>query len=125
MTLPERYDLVIDQGATLKRWFRLLYPDGSTVNLVTAGYTVGTMVIRDVYGGTIMLTMTTANGGLSVTQEADAQGTLQSGYFYASPSATAVLTDWGDGVFTFEIDNGSDVIRALEGIATLSPETTI
>jgi len=121
MALPERFDLVIDQGATLKRWFRLLYPDGSTVNLVTAGYTVGTMVIRDVYGGTIMLSMTTANGGLSVTQETDAQGTLQSGYFYASPSATAALTDWGDGVLELEVSNGSDDITALKGTATLSP----
>ncbi|MDQ3223692.1 MAG: hypothetical protein M3Q75_09525 [Gemmatimonadota bacterium] len=125
MTLPENYDLTIYAGATLKRWFALRYPDGSLANLVTAGYTVGRLTVRDIYGGTAQLTLTTANGGVSVTQETDANGVTWSGSIYASPATTAALTDFGDGVFDLEIDNGSDVIRVFQGVATLSREATI
>lgn len=124
MALPERFDLSIAAGATLKRWFRLTYPDGAIVNLATAGYTIGRLTVRDVYGGTEQLVLTTANGGVDLTYQADANGVFWSGNIYASAAATAALVDFGDGVFTFEIDNGSDVIRVFEGIATLSPEAT-
>lgn len=124
MSLPARYDLTIQQGATLKRWFRLNYPDGTIVDLTAAGYTAARLTVRDQYGGDAVLTLTTANGGISVVQEADANGAQWSGYLYASPATTAALTDWGDGIFDLEIDNGSDVIRVIEGIATLSLETS-
>ncbi len=124
MTLPERYDLTINQGETLKRWYAVRYPDNSLANLVTAGYTIGRLTVRDVYGGTALLTLTTANGGVSVTQEADANAVTWSGYIYASPAATATLTDFGDAVYDFEIDNGSDVIRVMQGICTLSTEAS-
>ena len=124
MALPERYDLTVNAGATLKRWFRLTYLDNSIVNFTTAGYTIGRLTIRDVYGGTVQLALTTANGGIDLTYQADANGVFWSGNIYASAAATAAMVDWGDGVFTLEIDNGSDVIRVLEGIAVLSPETT-
>lgn len=124
MSLPNRYDLTINQGETLKRWYAVRYPDGSLANLVTAGYTIGRLTIRDTYGGTEQLVLTTSNGGVSVTQEADANAVTWSGYIYASPATTAALTDFGEGVFDLEIDNGSDVIRVMEGIATLSREAT-
>ncbi|MDQ3540761.1 MAG: hypothetical protein M3440_08750 [Chloroflexota bacterium] len=124
MTLPENYQLTINQGATLKRWFRLVYPDGSIVNLATAGYTVGRLTIRDVYGGTEQLVLTTANGGIDLTYQADANGVFWSGNIYASAAATAAMVDFGDGIYDMEIDNGSDVIRILQGICTLSPEAS-
>jgi len=125
MALPERYDLTINAGATLKRWFRLTYPDGAIVNLATVGYTIGRLTVRDVYGGAVQLALTTANGGIDLTYQADANGVFWSGSIYTSPSATAALVDFGDGVYDLEIDNGSDVIRVLEGIATLSPEASL
>jgi hypothetical protein len=57
-------------------------------------------------------------------QEADANGTEWSGYINMSAASTAALEDWGDGVYDFEVDNGSDVIRVMQGTAVLSPEAT-
>ncbi|MDQ3541459.1 MAG: hypothetical protein M3440_12305 [Chloroflexota bacterium] len=125
MTLPERYDLTVYAGATLKRWFRLAYPDNSIVNLATAGYTIGRLTIRDVYGGTEQLVLTTASGGIDLTYQADANGVFWSGAIYASAAATAALVDFGGGIYDMEIDNGSDVIRILQGVATLSPEASV
>ncbi len=125
MALPERYDLTVNQGSSLKRWFRLIYPDGSIVNLATAGYTVGRLTIRDVYGGTEQLVLTTSNGGIDLTYQADANGVFWSGNIYASAAATAAMVDFGDGIYDMEIDNGSDVIRILQGVATLSPEASV
>ena len=124
MALPMNHTLTIEAGASLKRWFALKYPDGSVVNLVAAGYDVARLTIRDTYGGNAVLSLTTDNGGISVVQEADANGTEWSGYLYASPAATTALEDFGDGVYTMEIDNGSDVIRAFQGVCVLSPEAT-
>lgn len=124
MTLPMRYDLTIKQGSTLKRWFRLTYPTGAIVDLEAVGYDTARLTIRDQYGGEEMLSLTTDNGGISVVQEADANGTEWSGYLYASPDTTAALDDWGEGVMDMEIDNGSDVIPVFEGTAILSPEVS-
>jgi len=125
MALPERYDLTINQGATLKRWFRLTYDTGAIVNLTTAGYTIGRLTVRDVYGGAVQLALTTANGGIDLAYQADANGVYWSGNIYASPSATAALVDWGDGDYDLEIDSGSDVIRVMQGVAVLSPEASL
>ena len=124
MALPERYDLTIEQGATLKRWYALRYPDGSIVDLEAAGYDTARLTIRDVYGGDAILELTTDNGGVSVVQEADADSEEWSGYIYASAATTTALEAFGEGVYDLEIDNGSDVIRVMQGTAVLSPEAT-
>ena len=49
MTLPERYSLTIKQGTSLKRWWALKYPDGTIVDLVAAGYTIGRLTVRPDY----------------------------------------------------------------------------
>lgn len=124
--IPARYDLTIEQGATLQRWFRLQYPDGSTANLATTGdgYDTGRLTVRDAYSGDEILTLTTSNGGISLTYQADADDVYWSGYIYASASATAALENWGDGVYDFEISDGFRVYRIMQGVATLSPEAT-
>ena len=126
MALPQRYTLTIHRGATLKRWFALRYPDGAIADPTTAGdgYTDGRLVVRDTYSGSELLNLTTENGGVTLGLLTDAEGRQWSGFLFASAAATATLVDWGDGVFTFEIGNGSDVIRVAEGVAILSPETT-
>jgi hypothetical protein len=128
MALPQRYDLTIQQGASLKRWWALRYPDGTIVDLTAEGYTIGRLQVRDAYageGGELLLNLTTDNGGVVIDYQADADGTFWSGYLFASATATAALVDWGEGVFDFEISNGSDVIRVMQGVATLSPESTV
>lgn len=128
MALPNTYTLTIEQGAALKAWWRLEYPDGTVVDLAAAGYTIGRLQVRTDYasnGGDLLLTMTTDNGGVVISYEADADGQYWSGYLYASPVATAALVPWGEGVFDLEISDGSDVIRVLEGVAVLSPESTV
>ena len=125
MTLPERHDIQIDQGATFKYWFAVEV-DGVVQNLATLGYTIGRLTIKDHYGddSIVVVQLTTANGGVVISYETSADGLQNSGYWYMSPAATAALEDWGDGVHDFEIDNGSDVIRGLDGTATLNPEAS-
>lgn len=124
MTLPERYALTIEQGASLKRWWACVYPDGTVADLATAGYTIGRLTVRPAYDEDAVLNLTTDNGGVVIDYQADADGTFWSGYLYASASSTASLTEWGDGVFDLEISDGADVIRVMQGPATLSPEST-
>jgi hypothetical protein len=124
MTLPNHYDLTIHQGATLKRFWALRYPDGTIANLTTAGYTTGRLTVRDQIGGTVLLSLTTSNGGVVIDYAADANGRFWSGHLYCSALATAELEPWGEGVYDFEVSDGIDVIRVMEGTAVLSPEVT-
>ncbi len=128
MTLPQKYSLTIVQGSSLKRWFALKYPNGAIVNLATAGYTIGRLQVRTAYpddGGTLVLDLTNANGGVVIDYQADADGRYWSGYLFASATTTSALDPFGEGVFDFEISNGTDVIRVMEGPATLAPNVTI
>ncbi len=122
---PHRYDFTVWKGSTLYIPFAIEAPDGTTYNLATVGggYTVGRLTVRDTYGGTALLELTTGNGGVVVSAFTDASGTW-SGYWFASAAATAALTDWGDGVYDMEISDGSNVEKSFFGTVTLSPETT-
>ena len=122
--IPARYDLTIHQGATLQRWYRLQYPDGSTADIEDAGYNVAALHVRNEYGGDLILSLTTFNGGVSITYQADADGVFWSGYIYADAATTAALEDWGEGVYDLEITDGTHTHRIIEGIARLSPEAT-
>lgn len=124
MTLPQQYALTVLQGAAFKRWWACVYPDGTIANLGTAGYTTGRLTVRPAYDEAAVLNLTTDNGGVVISYEADADGTFWSGYLYISATATAMLTEFGEGVYTFEISDGTDVIRIMEGPATLSPEAS-
>jgi hypothetical protein len=123
-----RYDLTIKQGSTLYHPFALKL-NGITLDLAEEGdgYTVGRLTVKDEYGGDEIVTLTTDNGGVVLEAFTDTSGDW-SGYWYMSAASTALLTDWGDGVYTFEIADGdggaAHVERPFEGICTLSPETT-
>lgn len=127
MTLPQRYTLTVLQGSTLKRWFRLTYKNGTIVNLADAGdgYTIGRLTARDIYGGTELFTLTTDNGGIDLTYQADSEGAYWTGFIYMSADATSALEDWGDGVYDLEISDGIDVMRIIEGPVRLSRESTV
>lgn len=129
MTLPNRFDLVIRQGATLQVWFDVVFPDGSIADLpnVGDGYTIGRLQVRDKprsLGGTVLLDLNTDNGGVVLGLMTDADGVQHSGYLYATAAATEALEPWGEGVHDFEVSDGANVHRLLEGVATLSLEAT-
>jgi hypothetical protein len=132
--VPHQYDLTGDdaivQGSTFYRPFAIEAPDGTTYDLAAEGdgYTVGRLTIRDTYGGTAILELTTDNGGVVIDAFTDTSGDW-SGYWFASAATTAELTDWGDGVYDFEIADSDGptarVERSFYGSAVLSPEVTI
>ena len=126
---PHRYDLTIVQGATFYLPFAIEATDGSTYDLATVGdgYTIGRAHLRDDYasnGGELLLTLTTDNGGVVIDAFTDADGYDWSGYLFASATATAALTPWGEGVWDLEISDGTRVERPLHGVVTLEPEAT-
>jgi hypothetical protein len=125
--VPARYDLTVLQGSTLQRRFALRDPNGNTLNVMTAGagYTIGKATIRDKIGGTVILELTTANGGVSLIYEVDSNGVFWSGFIYAPAEVTAALSDWGDGIWNLEISDGLHTYRIFEGTAKLSPEVSI
>lgn len=125
--LPNYHALTIFQGMTFKHWIALRLPDGTIVDPTTTGggYTIGRMQVRDKAGGTLLLDLSTDNGGVSLGLTTDADGRQWSAYLFASASATAALTEWGEGQYDFEISDGFDVIRVLQGPCTLSPEITV
>lgn len=126
--LPQNYTLTIHQGATLWRWWRLEYSDGTVPDLTALGYTIGRLQVRDEYasnGGEVLLELTTDNGGVVIdTALTDGDGVSWDGYLYASPATTAALEPFGEAVFDFEISNGTDVRRVMQGVCVLDPETT-
>ena len=125
MSIPAVYDLTIIQGADTQRWFALKTPAGEVMNLATTGdgYTIGVATLRDQYGGDLLIDppLTTANGGVSLTYEADANGTYWSGYIAISAAMSEGLTDWGDGVWDLEISDGVHVYRVVKGQCFLDP----
>lgn len=131
--VPHRYDMTGDdaivQGSTFYRPFAIESPAGVTYDLSAEGdgYTVGRLTIRDTYGGTAILELTTDNGGVVIDAFTDSSGDW-SGYWFASAESTAALEDWGDGVYDFEIATSSGpaarVEKPLYGMAVLSPEAT-
>lgn len=124
--IPARFDLTFIQGSTLQRWFALKTPAGTVLDLsaVGDGYDTGSLTVRDTYGGTELLSLTTDNSGLDLTYQADSNGTYWSGLITASATQTANLEDFGDGVFDLEISDGLHVYRIIQGVARLSPEVS-
>lgn len=117
-------NLRIQKGETLSRRWRCRNKNtGATVDLDTLGITSGTLVIRDAYGGTELVTLTTANGGVEINYEADSNGAYWSGKILMSADETDALDEWGDGVYTFEISDGIREKVLAQGVATLNPTT--
>jgi hypothetical protein len=128
--LPNRFDLIIEQGTTLKAWFAVKTPDGTVRDLVLDGYSTARLQVRDkpaTQGGTVRLSLTTANGGIVLAKQTDADGRVWTGYLYASATTTGNLSGWGRGGYNMEIvkdGNPDEVITLLRGFATLEEEWT-
>jgi len=128
--MPSYFPLVIQQGANLGVWFALRQPDGSIANPLTTGggYSVAKLQVRDkaaTDGGTVLLELTTGNGGITLGALTDAAGASQSGYLYASAQATAMLVPWGEAVYDLKLSDGVNVATILFGPAILVPAATL
>jgi hypothetical protein len=111
------YDIIVDQGATLLRSIGLKSSAKKPVTL--SGYT-GVMHIRTKIDSTsIVLTLTTSNGGLEINAAA---GTV---LVIASPSQTAALAP-GNYVHDLELTETSTgtVTKIIQGNLTVRAEVT-
>lgn len=117
MTLKNRYDLLIDQGATLSVVATWKDSSGNAINLT--GYTARMSVRATFSSSTSVLDLNTSNSGITL---GGAAGTIT---ITASATTTAALTAPFSGVYDLELVSGGGVVtRLLEGTATVSPEVT-
>lgn len=111
------YDIIVDQGATLLR--SLAIKNSSKKPISVAGYT-GRMQVREkLPSTTVILTLTTANGGLELNATA---GTV---LIIASPAQTAAL-DPDSYVYDLELEETATgvVTKIIQGNLTVRPEVT-
>lgn len=115
-----QYEVAIEAGAKLARTF--LYKDADGVAVPLTGFS-GRMQIRESAESTTVLhEMTTANGGL-IFEAGAVVGQIE---MYIGATATEAFT-FSKAVYDLEVVNDSDaedVIRLLEGDATVSPNVT-
>lgn len=110
-----RYAVTIEQGATWLETFTWTDANGDPVNLT--GYTAVAMV-KTTYGGTTLLTASTASGTITL---GGAAGTITINVPYATTGAIGGQT----GVWDLELTSGGGVrTRLLEGPVTITPEVT-
>tara|TARA_Y100001973_G_scaffold98715_1_gene156710 strand:- start:294 stop:653 length:360 start_codon:yes stop_codon:yes gene_type:complete len=114
-----RYDILIEQGATLS--LDIDYKDSSNnlINL-TSGYTAA-MKIKDTIGGTTIASLTNGNG---ITFHSSSSATPNIAISIAH--GTTAGYDFDDAVYDLELTNTSTgtVSRIVEGKVTLSRNVT-
>jgi hypothetical protein len=122
--LAGTYNITCQQGATFSRFITMRYPDPASpptdptylpYNLT--GHTARMQVRRTVDSPTPIVSLTTANGGITL---GGADGTIE---IIISAANTALLTS--SGVYDLEIVSDTGVVsRVLQGEWRLSPEVT-
>ena len=116
MITPGRYDLTIYQGSTFSKSIQIRESDGLTpVNMT--GYTARLQMRETFDSSTILVTLTTENGGISI------DGATGSIVLTMSATATAALT-WTAARYDLEIVSGATVYRPIEGKVKVSREVT-
>lgn len=110
-----KYDLTIEQGATLAQVFTWRDSSDALVNLT--GYTARCQVRRTLSDPDTLLSLTTENSGITL---GGVLGTIQ---LNATAAVTALLS--GKGVYDLElISGGGTVTRLIEGGVYFAPEVT-
>ena len=117
MTTPAKLKLTIYQGATFRK--RLTWSAGTpAVPVDLTGCTARMQVRPEVESSTVLLELTTANGGITLGGVA---GTIE---LFVSDDASTLFT-WTAGVWDLEIEfPGGDVRRLAQGSISVSPEVT-
>lgn len=109
-----KHNFYMEQGATWAEEVIIKDVNGDPINLT--GYTA-CMQVRLTYGSTIIISMSTANGRITITP---LTGTLS---ILVSAADTTTLAP---GVYKYdlEITSGAYISRVLEGKFTISAEVT-
>lgn len=116
------YNIVCEQGTTFTRIITLEYPDAEDPTVFLpwnfTGYTARMQIRRTIDSSTVMIALTTENGGISFTNAAQGELTVN-----MTAAQTADLTS--SGVYDLEIVSGSGAVsRLIQGSFTLNPEVT-
>ncbi|WP_270175218.1 hypothetical protein [Diaphorobacter sp. ED-3] len=116
MTTPAKLKFTIYQGATFRKRLMWKAPDGTPIDL--SGCTARMQVRAEVESPTVLLSLTTENGGLTL---GGAAGTVD---LYVSDEDAGAIT-WDAGVWDLEIVHPSgEVTRLAQGSIAVSPEVT-
>jgi hypothetical protein len=115
------YNIFCEQGTTFSRTFELQYPDPIEPDVYydydLTGFTARMQVRRTIESSTIIIELTTENGGIEIDGP---EGRIT---VYMSASETEELSS--SGVYDIEIiDGGGSVSRLVQGAFTLSLEVT-
>ncbi len=108
-------DIVIEQGSTFSHQFIWQNADRNAINLT--GYTARMMIREKVTSTTVLVTLTTENGGITL---GGVSGTVD---LLISATDTAALTIL-KMVYDLELVTGATVTRLTEGRCSLSREVT-
>jgi len=115
MALAGKYNMTIDQGATLSQVWTYKDSDGNLVDLT--GYTSAMQVRETFASAATILDLTTENGGITL---GGAAGTIT----LAISAATSAAIDEGQYIYDLELVNGAVVERLVQGTFTVRAEVT-
>ena len=110
-----QYDITCDQGATFSRVITWKNSNGTPIDLTN--YTARLQVRSNYPSSTVLLDLTTENGGITLG------GVLGTITLAATATATAAIAA-DEYVYDLELITGSNVTRVVEGSFTVTPEVT-
>lgn len=111
-----RHDILIEQGSTFSFVATWEDPDGDPIDVTGCAARMQVRPWQE--SETVLLSLTTANGGITL---GGAAGTVT---VYASDEATAALPP-GYAVYDIEIETAAGAVtRLLQGAVDISPEVT-
>lgn len=118
MTTPAKLKLTIYQGATFRKRLTWKGPLPTQTPIDLTGCTARMQVRPEIESATVLLELTTANGGITLGGVA---GTIE---LFVSDDASTLFT-WLSGVWDLEIEFASGEVRRLvQGTVSVSPEVT-
>jgi hypothetical protein len=111
------YDIIVDQGATLLR--SIAVKNSAKKPITITGYTARMQVREKTSSMSVVLTLTTENGGIEIN------GTAGSILIIASPSQTEAL-EIGKYTYDLEVEETSTgiVTKVIQGNLVVRPEVT-
>ena len=120
--LAGTYNITCEQGSTFSRIITVEYPDPNDSSTMLpydfTGYTAQMQIRRTIESTTVMIELTTANGGVAYTDAANGELTIT-----MTAEQTAGLTS--SGVYDLEIINSiGEVSKLIKGAFTLLLEVT-
>lgn len=108
------YDFEIEQGTTLNK--QMVWKDSTGAPVDLSGYTARMQMRPSVSSDTVLLNLTTENGGITL---GGALGTIT---LHFTDAQTSALTK--GGVYDIEVVTGGNVTRLIQGAISLSKEVT-